>query len=309
MIFDLCLYSGAGDNGLVDKESNIDTLRRQLIEFLKGCRARLTPAEVGLPDTSRRRTPGLRREDVAALAGVSVTWYTWLEQGRDIQVSADVLERICSTLRMSADEREYLFALVQHRAAPPVLSRQGGVSPTVTRMLNALAVPAIVMTARWDVLAWNELTTKIFRDYGQRPPERRNLLRILLLEEAAYQNDPVQYEAMARRVLAKFRVDYSQTPDDPAFEELIAELSERCPIFRRLWASAEVIGRSEGVAFDPRSGDMEFEHSSYVPEGSPTLRVVIFTPYDEQSAAKLRALAANDNRVSARPSKRTAKPS
>ena len=91
----------------------MDTQRRQLSDFLKSCRARLSPGQVGLPDTNRRRTPGLRREDVAALAGVSVTWYTWLEQGRDIQVSAEVLERICTTLRMTADEREYLFALVQ----------------------------------------------------------------------------------------------------------------------------------------------------------------------------------------------------
>ena len=98
----------------------METQRRQLIDFLKSCRARLSPSEVGLPDTSRRRTPGLRREDVAAVAGVSVTWYTWLEQGRDIHVSADVLERICATLRMSPDERQYLFALVHHRPAPPI---------------------------------------------------------------------------------------------------------------------------------------------------------------------------------------------
>ena len=132
------------------------TQRRQLIDFLKGCRARLTPTQVGLPDTNRRRTPGLRREDVAALAGVSVTWYTWLEQGRDIQVSADVLERISSTLRMSPDEREYLFALVQHRPAPPTSARVEGVSPATTRMLDSLAVPAIVLTARWDVIGWNQ---------------------------------------------------------------------------------------------------------------------------------------------------------
>src|SRR6185503_15724478 len=100
-----CLQCYEWGEKKVNKVSVPETQRRQLIDFLKGCRARLTPAQVGLPDTNRRRTPGLRREDVAALAGVSVTWYTWLEQGRDIQVSADVLERICSTLRMSPDER------------------------------------------------------------------------------------------------------------------------------------------------------------------------------------------------------------
>jgi transcriptional regulator with XRE-family HTH domain len=278
----------------VNKGSVPQTQRRQLIDFLKGCRARLTPAQVGLPDTNRRRTPGLRREDVAALAGVSVTWYTWLEQGRDIQVSADVLERISTTLRMTPDEREYLFALVQHRPAPPVASRASEVTPTMTRILDALGVPAIIMTARWDVMAWNELMRRIFRDYGQIPVERRNLLRILLIDDEAYRRDAVAYEAMARRLLAKFRVDYSQTPDDPAFEELIEELNEGCPIFRRLWGRAEVVGRSEAVANHPALGGLTFEHSSFVPEGSPNLRVLIFVPYDEATIAKVRALVAEE---------------
>ena len=278
----------------VNKVSVPETQRRQLIDFLKGCRARLTPMQVGLPDTNRRRTPGLRREDVAALAGVSVTWYTWLEQGRDIQVSADVLERICSTLRMSPDEREYLFALVQHRPAPPVPTRTADVSPTVTRVIDALGVPAILMTARWDVIGWNGLMRRIFRDYGEIPLERRNLLRILLVDDPRYRDDTAAYEAMARRILAKFRVDYSQTPDDPAFEALIAELNAECPIFRRLWGRAEVIGRSEAIANHPALGGMTFEHSSFVPEGSPNLRVLIFVPYDEASIAKVRAIVAED---------------
>jgi transcriptional regulator with XRE-family HTH domain len=274
----------------VNKASVPQTHRRQLIDFLKGCRARLTPAQVGLPDTNRRRTPGLRREDVAALAGVSVTWYTWLEQGRDIQVSADVLERISTTLRMSPDEREYLFALVQHRPAPPVASRTNQVTPSMTRMLDALGVPALIMTARWDVMAWNDLMRKIFRDYGQIPLERRNLIRILLMDDVAYQRDAAAYEAMARRILAKFRVDYSQTPGDPAFEELIEELNEGCPIFRRLWGRAEVVGRAEAVANHPVLGGLTFEHSSFVPEGSPSLRLLIFVPHDEGTIAKVRSI-------------------
>jgi transcriptional regulator with XRE-family HTH domain len=280
--------------------AKMDTQRRQLTGFLKGCRARLAPVDVGLPDTDRRRTPGLRREDVAALAGVSVTWYTWLEQGRDIQVSANVLEKVCATLRMSADEREYLFALVQHRPAPPVAGRANEVSPTVARMLEALAVPAIVMTVRWDVIAWNRLANKVFRDYDKMAPNQRNLLRILLVEDEGYQDDPVAYEATARRVLSKFRVDYSQYPDDPAFEELIAELAARCPIFRRLWNSPEVTGRSEAVAYHPQLGGMTFEHSSYVPEGSPTLRVVIFVPHDDMSAAKVSAFVSERKPLIAR---------
>jgi hypothetical protein len=200
---------------------------------------------------------------------------------------------------MSADEREYLFALVQHRPAPPAATRAQAVSPTVTRMLDALAVPAIVMTARWDVIAWNRLA-RVFREYDKLPPDRRNLLRALLVDDEAYQQDPAAYEAMARRILAKFRIDYSQAPDDPAFEELISELSARCPIFRRLWSRPEVVGRSEAIAHHPRFGGMMFEHSSYVPEGSPALRLVIFVPHDEVTVAKVRSLAADDQLTTGR---------
>jgi transcriptional regulator with XRE-family HTH domain len=259
------------------------TQRRQLIEFLKGCRGRLTPGQVGLPDTNRRRTPGLRREDVAALAGVSVTWYTWLEQGRDIQVSADVLERISSTLRMSPDEREYLFALVQHRPAPPSQVRTEVVSPTISRMIDSLGVPAIVLTARWDVIGWNQLARRVIRDYSALPLERRNLLRILLVEDEAYKQDPELYEAMARRILAKFRVDYSQNAGDPAFEALITDLAASCPAFFRLWNLAEVVGKHDAVVTHPKGPGVKFEHSSYVPEGNPNLRLVIFTPCTEAS--------------------------
>jgi transcriptional regulator with XRE-family HTH domain len=277
---------GARDTSL-NRINAPTTQRRQLIDFLKGCRARLTPTQVGLPDTNRRRTPGLRREDVAALAGVSVTWYTWLEQGRDIQVSADVLERISTTLRMSPDEREYLFALVQHRPAPPTPARRETVSPSIKRMLDALAVPAIVLTARWDVIAWNQIALKVIRDYSALPPERRNLLRILLVEDDAYRQDPQLYEATARRILAKFRVDQSQAPGDPAFEELIADLSVSCPIFNRLWGLAEVVGTHEAIVTHPRAG-LQFEHSSYVPEGASKQRLIIFTPCNDASVARVR---------------------
>lgn len=270
---------------------NHDIHRQQLTELLKGCRARLSPKKMGLPDQGRRRTPGLRREDVAALAGVSVTWYTWLEQARDIKVSAEVLERICSTLCMSSEEREYLFALVQHRAPPHAPAVEEVLNPALQRMLDALAVPALIKTARWDVIAWNALLTNVFRDYGELPPARRNLLRLLLVDDTSYQDDPEAYGAMVRRVLSKFRVDYSQYSDDPAFDELINGLMKDSPGFRELWNSAEVMNRSEAVAFHPQLGGMWFEHTSYVPEGSPMLRLVVFVPHDKQTAAKVAAAA------------------
>ncbi len=269
----------------------VDAQRRQLSSFLKSCRARISPTQVGLPDTGRRRTPGLRREDVAALARVSVTWYTWLEQGRTIQVSTDLLERLSATLRMSPDEREYLFALTQGRAAPPVPEASPEVGETLLGTLDALGVPALVMTARWDVIAWNDLT-RIFRDYDALPEARRNLLRLVLIEDGTYKTEPDAYEAMVKRVLSKFRVDYSQAAENFDFESLIAELSVRCDAFRRLWQSQDVMTRVEGVARYPQLGGISFEHSSYVPEGRPTLRLVTYVPYDEESKAKVAAFRA-----------------
>lgn len=250
------------------------------------------PSDVGLPESDRRRTPGLRREDVAALAAVSVTWYTWLEQGREIQVSDAVLERLSATLHLSPDEREYLFALVQHRPAPPLERREVevDVSPALRRMIGMLGVPAIVMTTRWDVVAWNELCAKTLRDYDEIPAEKRNLLRILLVDDAVYRQDPQVFDAMAHRVVAKFRVDYSQHLGDPDFEELIGDLEEHSDTFRRLWSNPEVVGRSEAIVRHPQLGGITLEHTSYVPEGNPDLEVVIYTPYDDESVAKIDAL-------------------
>ncbi|MEI9988713.1 MAG: helix-turn-helix transcriptional regulator [Rhizomicrobium sp.] len=268
------------------------TQRTQLAEFLRSCRARLSPSAVGLPAAGRRRTPGLRREDVAALAGLSATWYTWLEQGRDVRASDRVLESLSRSLRLSPEERDYLFLLAQHRPAPIRLASEQLVPDTVKRTLDALNVPAEVITPRWDVLYWNAMYARCIRDYGLLPPERRNLMRILITSPE-YQEDPEEYETLARRITAKLKVDYSQSDGDPAFDALIEEMSEASPVFRELWRSSEVRGRSEGVHLlkHPQLGGITFEHTSYVVEGAPSLRVVIFAPHDAESARKIAELA------------------
>jgi transcriptional regulator with XRE-family HTH domain len=268
-----------------------DLHRTQLSEFLKSCRARLSPADVGLPETRRRRTPGLRREDVAALAGVSLTWYTWLEQGREVRASERVLENISSTLRLTNDERDYLFSLVQSRPAPLASSSAAEAPESVVRMINNLNVPALIMTIRWDVIAWNAMVSATFRDYSTLPANGRNLLKILLTDPL-YQVEPSEYDATARRVLSKLRVDYSQAAGDPAFDALIEEMIRICPTFSRLWGSTEISARSEGkhVFRHPRAGAIAFEHTSYSVEGAPKLKLVIFVPQDAESEAKLRGL-------------------
>jgi transcriptional regulator with XRE-family HTH domain len=273
------------------RKSTMEDRKVHLSEFLRSCRARLAPSQVGLPDRRRRRTPGLRREDVAALAGVSVTWYTWLEQGRAIQVSAEVLERVSETLQLSPTEREYLFALVQNRPPPQKGWRDVEISPAVKRMLDTLNVPAILMTARWDVVAWNRLAVAVFRDYDRIPQDRRNLIRILLIDETIYDPESDEYLEMARRLLAKFRVDFSQSSADDEFIQLIDELTAESDIFRRLWNSPEVRGFSEGVVEYPQHGGLRLEHTSYVPEAMAGLRLVVYAPHDAETVARLSRLA------------------
>jgi transcriptional regulator with XRE-family HTH domain len=249
--------------------------------------------EVGLREPGRRRTPGLRREDVAALAGVSVTWYTMLEQGRSINMSAAILERICSTLQLSCDEREYLFSLVQGRPAPQLSERDEQLNETLSHMIQYLPVPALVMTLRWDIVAWNYLIMKIFRDYAKVDPASRNLLRIILTDEK-YHKEPEEFDSLARNLLSKFRVDFSQCAGDPAFEELIGELRAGVPRFQQLWEAAEIRSSMRGTHLirHPELGDLYFEQSSYVPEGSSFLRLLIFVPCDEKTDATLAALNA-----------------
>ena len=261
----------------------MESQRELLIRFLKDRRGRITPAELGLPDATRRRTPGLRREDVAAIAGVSVTWYTWLEQGRDIRVSEQVLEKISAALRLDADERDYLFMLTQHRPPAPVAADASSpeVSETQQRMLDSLGTPAIVMTESWDVLAWNTMMSQLVRDYAQFAADERNLLRILFLHETD-RLSAEQFEAMAHRVVPKFRVDYSQAINPEPFDELAEALCGASPMFRQLWECPDLATRSVGVhtVGHAQFGELTFEHSSYVPEGSPQLRVIVYSPYD-----------------------------
>jgi len=263
-------------------------LDRQRAEFLRSCRARIKPADLGLPEPQRKRTEGLRREDVAALSGVSLAWYTWLEQGRTMRVSDEVLERVCHTFRLSQDERSYLFSLVQHRPPRRHYEAQLEVPPELLRLIKGIAVPAVVMNLRWDILAWNELNTIMYRDYGAMPADARNLIEILFARPSYYR-DPAQFESMAQRVLAKMRVDYSNSAGDPKFEALIRRLETKSPQFHRIWRTPEINPRSYGSNrfVHERYGELCFEHTSYVPDGHPGVRVVICMPEDAATRGAL----------------------
>jgi transcriptional regulator with XRE-family HTH domain len=259
-------------------------LGRQRSEFLRNCRARIKPADVGLPDPQRRRTAGLRREDVAALSGVSVAWYTWLEQGRDMRVSDEVLERICQTFKLSDDERLYLFSLVQHRAPRVQGAPRFDVPPEIERLITGMAIPAIARNLRWDVLAWNELNSRIFRDYSRIAPGERNLLE-LLFSSSSYDDPPEESQQRLRRIVAKVKVDYSAFGSDRRFELLIQRMERNSALFRSLWRSPDVNAGSYGIhRFRHREyGEVAFEHVSCIPDGHPSVRIVMCMPSDART--------------------------
>ncbi len=272
-----------------ERSSLRTTVDHQRSEFLRRCRARLDPVTVGLPDSARARGGGLRRQDVAAMSGVSASWYTWLEQGRDIRVSDEVLDRVSHALRLTDEERVYLFALVQRRPpalAPTMLTE---CPPDVERMVAAMPMPTVVMNLRCDVLAWNAVNSVLYRDYATVPAAERNLLEILMIRPV-HTMSPAQQEAMGRRLIGRLRYDFSRCADDPKFEALLHRLLSLSPVFRKLWRMPDVALRNYGPhTFNhARFGEMTFEHTSYIPDGYPTIRVVVCTPH---SLAAMRAVA------------------
>ena len=253
--------------------------RRELSEFVIARRERTQPGEVGLAAGGRRRTPGLRREEVAQLAGVGLTWYTWFEQGRDIRVSAHFLERVCRALRLNAAERAYLFMLAQDRPPPRLQNEPPAVSPAVRAMLNSLPNPAYITTPRWDVAAWNPPAANLFCDYAALAPEYRNHLWLILADPRSRRLLP-DWEHEARDMVAKFRLDHGRANGDPAFEALVAMLEAASPEFRRWWPLQDVSTRGEGVKrfHHETLGELRLQHTAFRVEGAAELRMVIYTP-------------------------------
>lgn len=253
--------------------------RRDLTSFLVSRRARLTPPDVGLITGARRRTPGLRREEVAQLAGVGISWYTWFEQGRDIQVSAHFLENLSRALKLDRTEREHLFALAQHR--PPPLTRPSApkVTATMQRVLDSFPNPAHIKTPRWDIVAWNASNSEVFGDFAGVPAEERNTLW-LLFTKPFYRRIMLDWEADARRVIARFRLDFGRSGNDPAFVELVKNLQDASPEFARWWGQHDVDGFGEGVkrVRHPRHGDIEYEHVGFTADSDPNLRMIVYAP-------------------------------
>ncbi|MCA6107455.1 helix-turn-helix transcriptional regulator [Bradyrhizobium cenepequi] len=259
--------------------------------YLKDRRTKLDPAAFGVSGT-RRRTPGLRREEVAQRANISATWYTWLEQGRGGAPSADVLNRIARALMLTEVEREHLFLLGLGR--PPEVRYQAseGVTPRLQRVLDALEVsPALVKTATWDVVAWNRAAAVVLTDYGSLPAEQRNILRMIFCDPRvrAAQFD---WESVARFVVGAFRVDAARAGATEQVGVLVDELCRLSPDFERLWRANDVYGYGEGVKRlrHPILGPIAFEYSAFAVDGRPDLGMVIYNPATSTDAERVRSL-------------------
>ena len=249
--------------------------RKELGSFLASRRARLQPNEVGLPN-GRRRTPGLRREEVAVLAGVSVSWYTWLEQGRDIQASARTLRQISNVLQLSAAESSYLFALSS--LEPPFNVGNDRLSDGLTLLVQALdPIPAYIRNPRTDILAWNAAVADLFVDYGSLQPHERNTLRLMFLHPR-YRTLILGWEQMARGYMSSFRAARARAHDKAPFDRLIEELTSSSREFRDWWPDSGVTNFEEGTKSlqHPTIGRVDYTYVALAPEGHPDLSMVAY---------------------------------
>ncbi len=259
--------------------------------YLKERRAKLDPAAFGFPP-ERRRTPGLRREEVAQRANISPTWYTWLEQGRGGAPSADVLDRISRALTMTDVEREHLFLLGLGR--PPELRyrKDEGATPRLQRVLDALGLtPALIRTATWDVIAWNRAATVMLTDYGSLPPQQRNVLRIIFLDPLA-RAAQYDWESVARFVVGSFRVDAARAGAAAEVEPLVDELCRLSPEFKAMWRDNDVRGHAEGIKHirHPVLGPLAFEYSAFAVDSRPDLSMVVYNPATPADADKISSM-------------------
>ncbi|MGA7782176.1 MAG: helix-turn-helix transcriptional regulator [Paraburkholderia sp.] len=259
--------------------------------YLKDRRTRLDPAAFGITLT-RRRTPGLRREEVAQRAHVSATWYTWLEQGRGGAPSPEVLERIAGALMLTDLEREHLFLLGLGRLPEVRYHASESVTPRLQRVLDALEPsPAVIRTATWDVLAWNRAATAMLIDYAALAPEQRNLLRLIFCDPRvrAAQFD---WESAARFVLSAFRLDAARAGATSQVSALVDELCRLSPEFETMWRENDVRVHGEAVKHlrHPIAGTIAFEYSTFAVDGRPDLSMVVFNPATPADAEAIRSV-------------------
>lgn len=275
--------------------SGIKEKRKELGDFLKLKRSAVSPEEYGLPIGPRRKTKGLRREELAQLSGIGVTWYTWLEQGRDIQVSTQVLESISRVLKLNYEEKKHVFLLAGQQI--PLYHRESSrqdLSPVVQNLIkhNLKACPVYITDEKWDVIAWNEAACAVFGDFNRMSKKEKNAIwRCFCSKE--YQSLFADWESHAKRLLAQFRGTAARFFGEEWIKELTDELSDKSPEFRRWWNHHEVLGTPPGEKEirHPLAGAMFMEHVTLQIYDSPDLKLTVSRPLEkEDTIAKLNRL-------------------
>lgn len=261
--------------------------RKELANFLKTRRAQRSPQDVGLSDGPRRRTPGLRREEVASLAHVGVTWYTWLEQGRDIGVSEQVLDSVSTVLGLNKDEKEHLFRLAHKPVPTSLMTTSIEVDPTLQGVIDGLGTrPAWVVDQRWNVLAWNRAAEVVFGNFGALSEGERNFLQLLFGDDNLRRR-VMNWEEFARGKLATFRFSSDKYVEEPWFTGLVQELREVSSEFRDWWSQHEVRSTPvRRVVIDhPDVGHLVLESLSFRINASPGQRLCVYGPVSGSDTA------------------------
>lgn len=254
--------------------------RRELADFLRAQREKLSPAEVGLPAAARRRTPGLRREEVAQRAGLSTTWYSWIEQAREVSASPFAFARLAAALRLGRAERAYLFELAGKRDPEQPDDLADEVTPSIRACVDAIGTPAYVLDRGWNARAWNKPAERLFTGWLTAEADR-NLLRFIFLQPAA--RALIEgWEDRARRVVAEFRAYAGAHLHDVALQGLIGDLLRESFAFARLWQQRDVLGREGGErTFNhPLDGFLRFEQVTFALESQPGMKLTVLVRTD-----------------------------
>lgn len=264
--------------------------------YLRDRRARLDPVALGFSAT-RRRTPGLRREEVAQRSNISPTWYTWLEQGRGGAPSSDVLDRLAKGLLLTEPERDHLYMLALGHPPEVKYRTSEGITPRLQRVLDAFEYsPAIVKTPLWDIVAWNKAAAAVLTNYDELAPDQRNILKIVFCTPHIRQMQ-VDWTLLARSVVAAFRADVSRAGASAEIHQFVTELGARSREFLGLWQSNDIQQQGEGTKRlqHPAVGLIELEYSGFTVEGRSDLGLIVYNPSTDRDLQRIRELMATSN--------------
>lgn len=262
--------------------------------FVRVHRERITPDSIGLPAGERRRTPGLRREELAVLCGVSATWITWLEQGRPVSASAKTLARLATALRLSEAERSYLFGLADKLdPAARVKTLADAKAGEISTLVGVIAAPAYVLDRQWNAVAWNDQAAQLFAVWLRHdaPDATRNLLQFMFLQDSA-KTFVMDWHERARRLVAEFRAECGKGKDDPPVRDLIAMLQRTSEEFSQLWNAQEVVTREGGIRtfMHPTAGRVVYEQITLQLQGRPDLKLTILPPVSDRNTSPAGAI-------------------